>query len=204
MKLDINCSCLFFHSLRKFGLSGSLLFVRKKYVSLYLREMWPLLPNIEFGPSCASKPNPSPFRADTPSSCSPLIKPNGHRTSTCSHQRQVYHPQGSPFHLLTSSIRILPPTGTPWQTWGCVLNKPIILCMLDCVGWWLAESVGDEEPMWGVTKQEAPSVLGDDSKKKCQSAALGGSRDSFLFQLHDRPQEWQSLRSFWCSGYSRG
>ena len=58
MKLDINFSCLFFHSLRNFGLSGSLLFIRKKYVSLYLREMCPLLPTVEFGPSCASPSSP--------------------------------------------------------------------------------------------------------------------------------------------------
>lgn len=53
MKLEINSSFLFFHSLRNFGLSSSLLFVRKN-ICLYLREMWSLLPNVECGPSCAS------------------------------------------------------------------------------------------------------------------------------------------------------
>ena len=40
--------------------------------------------------------------------------------------------------------------------------------------------------MGGITKQEMPSMLGDDdSKRKHQSAALGGSRDFSFVTLKD-------------------
>lgn len=56
MILEIDLSFLFFHSLRSFGLNGSLLFARKRFLCLYSDKCGSYYCEnitIEFGPSCA-------------------------------------------------------------------------------------------------------------------------------------------------------
>lgn len=130
------------------------------------------------GPSCASKPNLCPFRTDT-LHAPPLPQTQWTPRIPLAHIKASLPPP-RPVHFTSDGLcSILPPTA-PWQTQGCVLDKPVILGMLDCVD-------GDWQSRWGTGAPR--EVLPNRKRHLCWVMTVRNSvnqlprglRDSLLF-----------------------